>query len=699
MLIHTIKLKLSVIKIICLVFTLIYCTISYSQTQKSWQWANKLGSNSWDISSGITIDSKGSLYLTGIFQNEFISGAKSIIPKGDKDGFIAKYNNDGVIKELKSFGGFNSDGSTSICMTNDDKIAITGYITDSVWFDKFKVPGKNRRLFVAEFDNTLKLSWITTIEYIGDAYTNLLGADQNGYIYAAGYFTGTLSSNGKKIESKGGKDIFIAKVSSNGSITEFYSLGSEADDILTSLAVDPSGNIVLAGKFGSLLEATNLKLIPKEKSNHFIIKTDDKFNIKWSSTLYCDDYCDVSSIKLDDIGNIYAGGTFNSNLNLSDTLLVSKGYTDGFLLQINKEGNTNWIRSFGSWYYDYFKHINVDNLGGAIISGSLGDQMLIDSLSITPKPNSNSGVVLQFSKYGKAIWGDYISGNGNSSSSGSVLDKKGSLYFAGIFRGEFEKNQKKLTSSGDQDVFLAKYINCFNSKADIFGVLSFCDGFNTELSTRKTYNSVIWNDTIPDKFRIVVDKPGLNWLRVLDKKGCVLTDTVHVIRNNSPLFSLGNDTTLFTSDSLILKAPLNYIVDNWQDYSTNKEYVAKSEDSGKKDYWLKVVDSVGCVFTDSISLSFVKDSKRFDFETIKLTVHPNPTSDVIYWSINTQEECRLNIELSNEIGIKYYHQVLGKYIPGEENRIDMSHFSKGVYYLKITEFTSQITKIIIILKQ
>ncbi len=87
-----------------------------------------------------------------------------------------------------------------------------------------------------------------------------------------------------------------------------------------------------------------------------------------------------------------------------------------------------------------------------MITGSVGDTMLIDYLQVNPPSGNNSALAIQFSTDGHATWADCISGNGRNFSNGTVIDRKGNLYLAGSFQGTFEKVTDALTSLGDQDI-------------------------------------------------------------------------------------------------------------------------------------------------------------------------------------------------------------------------------------------------------
>jgi hypothetical protein len=360
------------------------------------------------------------------------------------------------------------------------------------------------------------------------------------------------------------------------------------------------------------------------------------------------------------------------------------GYTDAFLLKYTPGGKLLWARGIGSGYYDYAYHVLPDNLGGAIVTGVMGDTLQIDSLYVTPVSGGNAAMIIQFTSTGKAIWADCISGKGRNFSSGAVLDKEGNLYMTGSFSNTFEKEEQKITSYGDQDVFLAKYYNCPGGQAKIFGDTVFCPGMGTSLQVKNIYKQVIWNDTVSGVNSIDVNKPGLYWVSAYDKRGCLLTDTVNVIQADVKKFSLGNDTTLWIGDSLVLHAPEGFSQFHWQDNSMEpvKVAIADNNKTGIYQYWLSANDYQGCTSADTLSVTFIPKTDWVK-NNVNLYAYPNPTTGKLYWYLQTDAPCKLIIELTDTHGEVLYQEYIECYMPAEVKQIDMTSVSIGPYYIRL----------------
>lgn len=414
----------------------------------------------------------------------------------------------------------------------------------------------------------------------------------------------------------------------------------------------------------------------------------------------CEEFGHIASVKQDAHGSIYAAGSFNHNIWLEDTL-TSKGYSDIFLLKYGSNGSLMWGREFGTWYYDYAVHLLIDNLGGTIITGSLGDTLFIDDLQVNPLSGNNSALAIQFTTDGRATWADCISGNGRNFSGGAVIDRKGNLYLTGTFQGMFRKESNSLTSLGDQDVFLARYFNCPEGESEINGHSVICPGKSTLLTVKQEYKNVVWNDTIADQNYILAEKPGEYRVTMVDKTGCVLSDTLEVTLDDLSYFSLGNDLSIQVEQEFELRAPENFTKYRWQDNSEDPTFIVRSENGkpGTYTYWLTAMDSLGCDVCDTISVEFYLSTGWFDPMQVQLIVYPNPVEDWLYWSLNTDKTCQLIVELTDCNGKIILNQYIGQYLPGTTMKIDFSDFPAGSYFLRLKKVSGQISDNVCIIRQ
>lgn len=657
-----------------------------AQTQRTWQWVKQLGGPDWDISTGIVIDAKNNLYVAGNYSQILSSDKDKIKSYGGRDIFLAKFDTKGTLENLWSYGGRGFDQVNCIASSIENSIVLAGTITDTVNFGKQKISGSGMRLFVSSTNTKGRVSWVTPIAIEGNASISLIATDKKGTIYAAGVFTGNLACDDKKVVSHGLNDIFLLRMSSSGEIDQLISFGSNDEDIPGSLSINSHGEISLGGSFTKGFSLGQMSVAPgKEKTNLFLAHFSSSFQPLWIKVITAEDHGSIASIRNDASNNLYVAGNFNMHLSLPDTTFSSNGFTDAFVVKYDTLGNRTWAKSIGSDYYDYITGLNIDNIGGVLVTGSIGNSIQIDSITIQTTAAGDGAFIAQFDEKGNALWGDYINGTGRNFSNGSVLDNDGNLYLCGSFQNSFKKDGGELISKGEQDIFLARYYNCPEEKLKFGGDQVLCPGVSTLLYVQNKYKTILWNSTLQNKNYFEVKTPGTYWASIMNKKGCRYSDSIRITQSMPPIYSLGMDTTLLVVDTVVLKAPGQVRNFHWMDESTNAFYIASATDlkPETKQYWITFTDFMGCKWGDTIAIRYVNVPDLADFMHVVLQTYPNPFYEDLRWKIETDRTCRLTVDVIDKLGHLIYSEKQDPYIPGTEQWISFSQIPIGTYTIRI----------------
>lgn len=120
-----------------------------------------------------------------------------------------------------------------------------------------------------------------------------------------------------------------------------------------------------------------------------------------------------------------------------------------------------------------------------------------------------------------------------------------------------------------------------------------CEGESLILQSNISNAGFLWS-TGEITASISVTSSGSYVLKVSTKE-CTVSDTINVIFNKRPSFSLGGDTAICENSSLTLNPEGSFDQYLWQDGSTDKEYTVKKQGW----FWLKTTRN-NCSATDSI---------------------------------------------------------------------------------------------------
>jgi hypothetical protein len=212
----------------------------------------------------------------------------------------------------------------------------------------------------------------------------------------------------------------------------------------------------------------------------------------------------------------------------------------------------------------------------------------------------------------------------------------------------------------------------------------FCLNETQQFDAGNFFDTYLWPDSSMNQtYTFLADKDGDT--TIVGKaylKECEFIDTVNIMVNPLPKFSLGADTTIYTPDfdTFFLNGPLGSNKYLWQN-NTDKSFLQVIDTFtkiGDQDFvfWLEVTDSNLCSYRDSINITINKPASIAEIRMSKIMVFPNPASDILYFE--SESEKINQITIVNQAGKVIEQKELVK-----ERYIDVSDFEKGYYILKI----------------
>ncbi len=202
-------------------------------------WAKRAGGESDDVGYSVTAFSDGSSAVTGSFSSSAVFGpcenyATTLTSTGADDIFVARYNGNGTLYWVKQAGGAGVDIGLGISHLSDGSLAVIGKFSTSAIFGSGEsnqttiLSSGSNDIFLARFDgDSGSLLWAkqTGESSVADSgYGLTIAAESNDQITTTGYFTssitfGTGEANETTLTSSGGKDVFVARYNSDGTLS------------------------------------------------------------------------------------------------------------------------------------------------------------------------------------------------------------------------------------------------------------------------------------------------------------------------------------------------------------------------------------------------------------------------------------------------------------------------------------------------
>ena len=133
-----------------------------------------------------------------------------------------------------------------------------------------------------------------------------------------------------------------------------------------------------------------------------------------------------------------------------------------------------------------------------------------------------------------------------------------------------------------------------------------CESGTLTLDAGSGFASYLWNDNSTEQSNII-DTVGTFWVTVEDENGCLGTDTISVELAPPVYVSLGSDTTICNGDEYDLSPGTGYSQYLWQNGSTETSLTVSVAGT----YWVQVSNEIGCIGTDSVSVSLSPSPEIF----------------------------------------------------------------------------------------
>ncbi|MCX7909407.1 MAG: immunoglobulin domain-containing protein [Ignavibacteria bacterium] len=222
------------------------------------QWGTYYGGDNTDICYSCAADGSGNAYLLGYYtystNNIATSGAHQTSLSSTPDGFLVKFNTNGVRQWGTYYGGNSSDYCFSVYCDGSGNVYFGGYTYSST---NIVTSGAHQTTlsttpdcFVVKFNTNGVRQWGT---YYGGNNTDLLYslfADNDGNVYFTGYTYSTdaiVTSGAYQTTLSTTPDAYAVKLNTNGVRQWGTYYGGNNSDYGMGIAADGSGNVYVGG--------------------------------------------------------------------------------------------------------------------------------------------------------------------------------------------------------------------------------------------------------------------------------------------------------------------------------------------------------------------------------------------------------------------------------------------------------------------
>lgn len=352
-------------------------------------WVKTIGGSQLDIGYAITLDSSGNPLIAGMYGGtvDFDPGVgtNSLTSSGTRDIFVMKLNTSGALVWAKSFGGTTAtDTGYGVAVDSSNNVYFTGEFGGTADFDPDAgttnlTSAGGRDIFVSKLDSTGSLVWAKGFGSAGASSNDIgrsIAVDATNNVYSTGTFLGTVDfdpgAGTSSVASLGANDTFVSKLDSSGNFVWAKTFGGLGNESGNSLAIDPSGNVILGGSFSTTVDfdpgVGTSNLISVGNNDAFVLKLDSLGNYVWAKpfggTANADSVVDLT---VDGSGNIFSTGNYESTVDfdpgVGTTNLTAVGGRDTYVWKLDSSGNFVWVKGFGGATTDTGYSVALDVSG------------------------------------------------------------------------------------------------------------------------------------------------------------------------------------------------------------------------------------------------------------------------------------------------------------------------------------------------
>jgi hypothetical protein len=286
-------------------------------------------------------------------------------------------------------------------------------------------------------------------EQIGES----AATDSAGNVFMAGSFTGRINLGGTLFDSAGGADAFLVKLDPTGKLLWGKRFGATKDE--RAEAVDSAGNVVVAGVFESSINLGGAALNSTGGSDVFVAKLSPDGAHLWSKS--AGDGLDqwIHGVAVDGADNILLTGAFESGIGFGGSVVQSAGGLDIFVAKLGPDGAHVWTRGFGGPDDQRGASVAADSAGNVVVLGSLRGAADLGGGSIASVGGDDVALV-KLTAAGAHVFSKGFGDAADQVGEGVAIDGQNGIVLTGTFSSVINFGGDPLVSLGKEDVFVAR---------------------------------------------------------------------------------------------------------------------------------------------------------------------------------------------------------------------------------------------------
>lgn len=320
------------------------------------------------VAKGLAFDSQGNVVLVGTYGGILSDVGATTLTCYETCTLLAKFDGAGnvtlaqqiTVDQVTNVTGVAIGANSSIYLWGDQSCGDQ-CSSSNFWLQKKSSSGTT----------TWSKTYTTTGGYTSRQAGGIAYEPLTGHVWVIGSFKGSEALGGTAITSAGGFDVIIGEVDSSGNTVSKRILGDAADQFGHGVAVDSSANIYFTGSFaGKILAGTN-NLQSNGGLDTFVLRVSSNGQYGWAKAYggAGDQLGLAIAAQPSSNGSVVFTGNTNGSVDYGGGLLAGAGGLDAPLVKLSAaDGTYLWSRLFGDSANQTGRALTVDSNGNSHVA-------------------------------------------------------------------------------------------------------------------------------------------------------------------------------------------------------------------------------------------------------------------------------------------------------------------------------------------
>jgi uncharacterized protein (AIM24 family) len=420
-------------------------------------WGKAFGDNGEQYGERVAVDKDGDLVIAGHFGGSVNFGGEDLVSGGALDVFLTKLDTDGGHLWSKRFGDADDQYVTDVAVDNDGNVLVAGSFSGSIDLGGGSLASAGGTdAFIAKFDGDGKHLWSYPLGDAESQAARSVSADALGNVVLMGDYQGSIIVGGKPLTSQGLNDVFIVKLSPQGTVLWSKSIGGASNDFATLVRTGAGSDVWLLGSFLSTIDFGDGPTTPSGGLDVFLVKLDPSGAFTWKRTFGGSLDDEAKDAAIDKEGSIVVVGDFAAGLSVGGPGLTSKGKTDLYVAKFDSKGSHVWSEGFGGTEVQHVRAVDVDERGNVVVAGEFFGELDFGGQILESAMGADI-FVAKLDPGGAPIWSKQAGDAGTRECHDIAINDLGHVVGTGYLSGIMDFGGTPIVSAGQApDVFVVK---------------------------------------------------------------------------------------------------------------------------------------------------------------------------------------------------------------------------------------------------